>query len=228
MEGRLGGRTCRAVRWWRAAVAAGFPCACASCGREGSPLCAACERVVLGESRGGAFVVRGAVELPGWAFGRYGDPVLRRLLRWWKYDGVVEAGEGLARLLAAGLQRDFVAPHAARRVAVVPVPLHPWKRAWRGFDQAEALASVVAAGLPVTRALGRRHRWKAQASIADAAARAKNALGTYTVRDPRAVCGRDVLLVDDVCTTGSTAMACAQALHAAGAASVTMVVFLRK
>jgi ComF family protein len=163
---------------------------------------------------------------PGWSFGRYGDPALRKLLQLWKYQGVVAAGDAVRRLLTGGLERDFAAPDLVR-VAVVPVPLHPWKRAWRGFDQAEELARVVAAGMPVTRALGRRHRWKSQAGIADAGARAKNASGVYSVRNRRAVASRDVLLVDDVCTTGSTVAACAAALRQAGARSVTVVAFLR-
>jgi predicted amidophosphoribosyltransferase len=112
----------------------------------------------------------------------------------------------------------------------VPVPLHPTRYAERGYNQAALVATGVAdaLGLPlVTHALVRVKVGAAQAGL-DRLARLSALTGAFTCAAPgggggrteRAISGKDVLLVDDVLTTGATLAACAAALRQAGARRV--------
>ena len=110
---------------------------------------------------------------------------------------------------------------------VVPVPLHPWRRVSRGFNQAERLARHV--GPPVVHALARWSWTPAQATL-PAAARRINGTRAFGLAPRITAAGRHVLhtcltgarvlLVDDVMTTGSTLSACARVLKHAGAKEV--------
>ncbi|MGE3513376.1 MAG: ComF family protein [Vicinamibacterales bacterium] len=109
--------------------------------------------------------------------------------------------------------------------AVVPVPLHRARRRQRGFNQAHDLARQL--GLPTLRALRRIRATDPQADL-PAEARRINVQGAFvcnrTWTDWR---GATLVLVDDVCTTGSTLDACARALRAGGAADVRAITAAR-
>jgi ComF family protein len=112
--------------------------------------------------------------------------------------------------------------------ALVPVPLHPRRLRWRGFDQAALLAVGLSgrSGLPVRPLLERTRETDQQARLS-ADERWVNVRGAFAVasgQDPR---GLHLLLVDDVLTTGATLGACATALLAGGAASVSAVTLAR-
>ena len=105
--------------------------------------------------------------------------------------------------------------------AVVPVPLHARREKERGFNQALLLAAALAerVRLPVEqRALQRTRHTQPQVSL-QAAARRSNMQDAFAVNG-RGLSGAHVLLIDDVCTTGATLSAAADALRQAGAAQV--------
>jgi ComF family protein len=150
--------------------------------------------------------------------GLYEGP-LREIIHAFKYEG----RRGLAGPLAA-MMRTAGAGILADADAVVPVPLHPWRRMRRGFNQADDLARRL--GLPVMRALWRVQATTPQAGLSSAARR-RNIRGAFqlspfaTARLRRAfVEDRVVVLVDDVRTTGATLDACASVLKRAGARQV--------
>jgi ComF family protein len=161
----------------------------------------------------------------GASLGPY-EGALRTVIHELKYRGRRPAAEELARRLAA---RGEVASALAGGAVIVPVPLHPARRAERGFNQAALLAREIGrrAGLPVCDdALVRRTDTRSQAGLT-AAQRRANVQGAFVVRRKALVAGRAVVLVDDVYTTGATARACADALRAAGAAEVRIVTVAR-
>ena len=104
---------------------------------------------------------------------------------------------------------------------VVPVPLHRARLRQRGYNQSELLAGKFArlAGLPLNTNTLQRTRNTASQMKLGAQERHKNVADAFTCYD-RLLANRHVLLVDDVCTTGSTLDACAAALKNDGSASV--------
>jgi ComF family protein len=141
------------------------------------------------------------------------------------------AGEGLAEAVGS-----LWAEHAAARlrelsaVAVVPVPLHFWRRWQRGYNQSEALASALAARLriPCRPSWLRRIRAtppQTQQTAADRRANLKNAFQARALNGHQ---GQTIMLVDDVMTTGSTASDAARALREGGAGRVVVAVLARR
>ncbi len=142
-----------------------------------------------------------------------------RLVRALKYDHVLAAADTFAPAMAAAMP-------GGRFDAIVPVPLHRRRERMRGFNQALALASALAArcGLPVLEALERTRHTKAQARLTGDK-RAENVRDAFRAVMP--MDGLSLLLVDDVLTTGSTALACAEALRRAGAVGVSLLTATR-
>lgn len=122
---------------------------------------------------------------------------------------------------------------AARRLEfeaglIVAVPLHRKKIAARGFNQSVVLARHMAKALSVKLDISNLVRTRAtpsQVGLAGAERR-KNVAGAFKVRDARPFKGVDVILVDDVFTTGATACECAAELNKAGA-RVTVITLAR-
>ena len=129
----------------------------------------------------------------------------------------------------AGLEIAF----AAKPVLVVPVPLHARKLRQRGFNQSELIAR---AALKLSQdgdryvlsadALERRRETKSQIGLTRHQRR-ENLRGAFAVGKPQDVAGREILLVDDVFTTGTTASECARVLRRAGAAKVWVATVAR-
>lgn len=109
---------------------------------------------------------------------------------------------------------------------IVPVPLHSSKQRSRGFNQAELLAEALGeeTGIPVRRLLIKQKKTKDQKSLSKNQ-RKKNVKDAFAVDEDRAgqKMPESVLLLDDVCTTGSTLTACARVLKEKGVARVAFL-----
>ncbi|HEU0043677.1 ComF family protein [Sphingomonas sp.] len=150
-------------------------------------------------------------------------PVARRLALKLKYGGRMGAADTMAALMQRHLPSDAE--------LLVPVPLHRWRLWQRGYNQAALIAAALArAGgvrcppevmvrirrTPVLKALNGRER-----------ARAVRGAFAVTRAGRDRICGRHVVLVDDVFTSGATVDACAAALLDAGAARVSVLCWAR-
>ena len=105
---------------------------------------------------------------------------------------------------------------------LVPIPMHPWKRAERGFDQASLLARELGkrCGIPVREDLLIRTRYTAASKRLGRSRRRKNRRGVFAVpehiRTDRISIPRSVVLIDDIYTTGATMDEAGFALRRAG------------
>ncbi len=110
--------------------------------------------------------------------------------------------------------------------ALVPVPLHRWRHARRGYNQAAELARALSriVAVPVRRLVSRVRATPPQSGL-NAAARRRNLRGAFRVQN--ATAASHVLVVDDVITTGETTRAIARALHASGVATVSVLAVAR-
>lgn len=147
----------------------------------------------------------------------------RELVHLLKYAGDSALAQLLGQAMAA-----YARP-AVGTDAVLPVPMEARKRRRRGYNQAELLARAFAQCIgvpPETGLLLRTHETASQVGRSRAE-RLAAMRGTFTVPDGARVAGRRLWLVDDVLTTGATAIACAEALRKAGARSVTLITACR-
>lgn len=167
------------------------------------------------------------------AYGTY-QGRLREAIHALKYERVNPVVRGLGRMLAQAIAR--LEGEAPAEMLVVPVPLHRSKYAQRGFNQARLLAREALRflgkshpGWRLALAPGTLMRLRVTASQAGLTPRQRreNVRGAFSVSDAAAVSGRDILLIDDIMTTGATARAAAQALMRAGAESVWVATLAR-
>jgi len=151
------------------------------------------------------------------AYGSY-DGGLRELIHLLKYGRVRPAAGVLGRMLAEVIQ-NFGSEFTS--AVVVPVPLHKSKLRQRGFNQAEEIAGAALKNLNrsgLTLAAGvleRKRATESQTGLTDHQ-RQENVRGAFLVTSPEPIKDRDVLLVDDVFTTGATASECARVLRRHG------------
>ena len=147
--------------------------------------------------------------------GSYADDLREAILRI-KRPGSEHLAWSLAALL---VEKQQPALEAIGVDGVVPVPMHWWRRAWRGTSDADEVARVLARaiGVGVVPALVRARATRMQNELPPEE-RGDNVAGAFRVRGD--IVGRRLLLVDDVVTTGGTLAECRRALVAAGASAV--------
>jgi ComF family protein len=142
-----------------------------------------------------------------------------------KYRGRHRTAERLALRL---LERERGRAVLFGADALIGVPLHPDRLKERGFNQAALLAEALGrnSGLPVLTALIRNRNTPSQTHLS-AKDRRRNVARAFQVREPAALLGATVVLVDDVATTGATLRECAATLLAAGVAEVRAITVAR-
>jgi ComF family protein len=151
---------------------------------------------------------------------------VRELIHNFKYNKQLHLRHLLGRMLRQGFADPRI--EALGLDGIIPVPLHPAREREREFNQAAVLASVASArlSLPVINGL-RRTRYTSTQTHFHREERFENLDGAFALRPGAHVTGRNLALVDDVLTTGSTAAACARVLKQAGASAVVVITVAR-
>lgn len=221
-----------------------FPITCLGCACRGGWLCPACWRELarsepqhcIGcgrddptgqtcihcQERWGA--LRGS-----WFAGSYQTPLLKQAIAAFKYDEIKTLARPLAGLLFSLTQRPGIRKvlDRFRECVIVPAPMSRRRERRRGFNQAACLAQEygILAGLPFSDALEKRDR-ETQVGLSREE-RLANLQDAISVRNPLAIFSKTVILVDDVVTTGATAIACATVLRQSGARAVWVLALAR-
>jgi ComF family protein len=211
-----------------------YPPSCALCKTAGAFLCDRCEASL--PCAGGERCERCWLPLQqphcerAFAFTalrscyRYGGDV-RKLIYGLKFSRRSSLAEPLGERLGALIQE-----HDLDADGLVPVPLPRARRHERGYNQAAELAKAAgrSIALPVLDVLERVNTPSTQARAATAEQRWRNVQGIFGLKRGANVGGRNLLLVDDIATTGATLDACARVLLTSGAASVVAVTVARE
>jgi ComF family protein len=190
------------------------------------PLCDWCGDKLIPQAEQGQICIHCEETAPRFhhaaAYGEY-QAALRGLIHLLKYQSVRPAARPLGLQLAQTIRSmllEFVEP-----VVLIPVPLHNARRRRRGFNQAEEISRVALRelrDLPVELALKvlvRTRPTESQTGFTREQRR-ENLRGAFAVPDSSRIRGRNVLLVDDVLTTGATADECGRILLRAGAKKI--------
>ena len=162
-----------------------------------------------------------------WSRGRaalsYGDGA-RSLVLALKHGDRTDLARGAGRWMHRR-GRDLIGPETL----IVPVPIHRWRLLRRRYNQSALLAADIArrAGAVYAPEALRRHRSTPSQEKRSFADRRANVADAISVTPGAAVAGRHVAVVDDVMTSGATLEACGEALRAAGAARVTVLILAR-
>lgn len=186
--------------------------------RDESPLCLMCMQDEPAFARASAY-------------GSY-DGGLREMVHLLKYDRVRPAANVLGRMLAE-VVADLAEAFRPAPPVVMAVPLHVSKLRQRGFNQSELIARAMLklklAALHVklnTTALARQRATESQTGLTSPQRR-ENMRGAFRVLRSDQITGRDILLIDDVFTTGTTVSECARVLRRAGANRVFVATVAR-
>lgn len=162
----------------------------------------------------------------------YHDPVVAGAVKALKYKFLPELVGPLVNLAATYIQNQSALHRisfSGENFLVMPVPLYRRRENWRGFNQAALIARGLANRyrLEYCEDLVRTAHLTPQANIEDRGQRFENVKDAFVVKSLESIRDRNILLVDDVCTTGATLNECARVLKNAGAASVTALVIAR-
>ena len=144
-----------------------------------------------------------------------------------KYGGADYLGKEMGRTMALNFSHY---PELASAELIIPVPLFAKKYRRRGYNQSELLAQSFASelSLPIDKVSLKRVRNTVSQTTLGRKGRLENMTGAFVCINPKAVCRKTILLIDDVATTGATLEGCAQALKQAGAKKVMAYTFARE
>lgn len=225
------------MQWWQqtrtALLDLIFPPRCCACGRNGQwfcanciasityiqpPICARCGQE-LEHSRECASCRRHPLpaSLAGLRAVAHFEGTLRDAIHALKYEPLFlrAVAEPLGDLLV-----NYLHQNSLPFTVLIPVPLHIEKQRERGYNQAELLARVINRRMNkplVVDALNRERNTISQVGLNESERR-QNVRDAF--RCVKRLDGTQVLLIDDVCTTGATMIECARTLHDAGAMTV--------
>lgn len=221
-----------------------FPISCLSCGQEGVLFCQNCAgQIKILEHQQCIVCQRPSVfglthpkcQSPQTAdqlicIFDYHDKNLANAIIKGKYYFISDIYFILGQMTSRELKQ--LLPNAAlKNFFLVPIPLNKWRQRWRGFNQAELLCQTIGQILnfPIIKALTRVRATKTQKDIAKREQRIKNISNAFALdmNVKTDIQNKNILLVDDVTTTGATLLEAAKVLKRSGAAKVTCLAVAR-
>ncbi|HRY59978.1 MAG TPA: ComF family protein [Patescibacteria group bacterium] len=229
-----------------------FPCCCLGCGAEGSWICQQCLKTIdiikqpfCSECRRstsyGEFCDRCKKDfaLDGiFICANFNEGVLKEAIHQYKYSFVFDIGEILGKIINGKLNYELgIMNHELKFDMVVPVPLHKKRKAWRGFNQSEVLGKVIAkkSNIKIEKKILVRNKYTTPQMELDRDRRLENLKDVFEINNVgidsyqslRTIQNKNILLVDDITTTGATLEECAKVLKINGAKSVWAIVLAK-
>jgi len=208
-----------------------FPRACLGCQREKSWLCQDCKAIID--------ISRFHQKFPNpelndlYSATQFQGPLLKKLIHKFKYEPLVkELAQPLSSLICDHFQLLDIPPvflGGRTNFVLVPIPLEKKRLKWRGFNQAEEIARHLSKflNMPLLDNVLVKNRTTLPQVKLRAEERKQNILGAFACQNKHKIKGRNILLVDDIYTTGSTMKEAARVLKKSGAQKVIGVVVAR-
>jgi len=152
--------------------------------------------------------------------------ILREIIHRFKYEGQTYLVRPLALMLSEP-GKELLSLYEVD--LIMPVPLHRLRLRQRGYNQAALLAGRLGSsvGMSVDYSSLKRSRWTEPQTGLSRRQRAKNVKGAFELINSDKVCGKCILLLDDVLTTGETVNQCARVLKDGGAREVLVLTVAR-
>ena len=224
---------------------------CENCLQKIQPLsfqlCPRCEKLITEDGQLCSFCKKQKTPLAALIVAaRYKEGNISKLVHLYKYNFIEDLHAPLGKLLTKALSDSGLSVPDF----IIPVPLHPRRLRWRGFNQAELLANYVSQNLtpgfaiPVLGKYLQRTRYTpAQMKIKDYFQRRKNMRDAFKIhssflfspfsrgdvpQEQKGIKNKNILLVDDIATTGATLFECAGVLKQNGAKKVFAAVIARQ
>lgn len=211
-----------------------FPRRCVGCGRLGSYICPDCRKTLILQPQLCPQCDRSAIDgathpacqrplgLDGLTTIFSNRSVIKRAIKVLKYRLVSDLAETLINLIPEKVLANL--PTSRGNLVIYPIPLHKERLKWRGFNQAEILGKFLAVKLKLEMAdslLIRKIKRTPQADIKSKEVRIQNAQGLFSVSPKfEATKPLNILLFDDVWTTGATMKEAAKVLKRNGVRKV--------
>lgn len=204
-----------------------YPRVCFGCKKEGSYLCPDCKSTLdileIHQKYQTQYIEDLYFALP------YRQSLIKNLIRKFKYSPFVkELSEPLSSLIIAHLQLLDNKPDFSNFV-IIPLPLSKKRLRWRGFNQAEEIAKHLSKflGIPLlSNALLKRKNTLPQVGLS-LQQRRQNIKDVFFCKEPELIKGKNIILVDDLYTTGATLNEAAKTLKESGAKKIIGMVVAR-
>lgn len=205
-----------------------FPVKCLSCGESGSDLCVKCLSDISAAER----------ECAEWIYPIYDyrNPVIKNALWALKYSNKKNLAKTFADVLYARIVEELselAVMQNFHNAILIPIPLSPERRRERGYNQAELICdelmkiNTLNSGLSLTlqkNILIKPKDTEHQARIKNRNIRLKNVVGSFAIKNPeenfKLLAKRNIILIDDITTTGATLSEAKKVLKQAGARKI--------
>lgn len=198
-----------------------FPIGCIGCGKEETSLCLSCVSgcKLLSENPGGET----------YSVFSYKDPLIRHSIWMLKYRNRPGIVENLGKILYEKMLEEYIDLRDFSNFdnpIIIPIPLSEKRFRERGYNQAEKIARVIKSHdneklfTLETEILCRNRDTKRQAGIRDRRERLYNLTDCFSVRNKEKISGKNIILIDDVVTTGATLSEARAVLKKSGAKRV--------
>lgn len=197
-----------------------LPQKCIGCGLKNEILCDQCLEKIDHEN---SLPIRG---LNVFAVADYNDELIKRTIWLLKYRGIKHLAEPLAELIHKRAKARIKIANAI----IIPIPLSK-RRLWeRGFNQSELIARRLSDKMSVrmeNNVLYKKFHTQSQVSIKDREKRLINLKDSFAIKNSEIIKDKNIILIDDVCTTGATLSEAKRVLKNAGAKKIISVAVAR-
>ncbi len=183
-----------------------FPIHCLGCSKEGEFFCPdCCQKIPLNQKPLRKNLIVAA---------DYKNPLVRELIHQFKYNFIKDLAQPLGQIMSSRLRAVLT---ISENTFLIPVPLHPKRLRWRGFNQTDLLSQEISQQLnipAINNLLIRKKYALPQVKIANARQRKQNIKDAFQINSDfiQNLKDKTIILIDDISTTGATLEQCSQAL----------------